>query len=127
MSKYAQAAVETVRKNQGKSSLDMRQEWDKTMMEYYPTKKPSREKGCPRNAFLGLSEAGLIMGIPTGDYGVKPGNVNNRYAVDAVALLQAGSEPDKKQLWAAVTDANKKPNHQMDIVLALLHEGMLNI
>ena len=127
MSKYAQAAVETVRKNQGKSSLDMRQEWDKTMMKYYPTKKPSREKGCPRNAFLGLSEAGLIMGIPTGDYGVKPGNVNKRYAVDAVALLQAGSEPDKKQLWAAVTDANKKPNHQMDIVLALLHEGMLNI
>ena len=127
MSKYAQAAVETVRKNQGKSSLDMRQEWDKTMMEYYPTKKPSREKGCPRNAFLGLSEAGLIMGIPTGDYGVKLGNVNKRYAVDAVALLQAGSEPDKKQLWAAVTDANKKPNHQMDIVLALLHEGMLNI
>lgn len=33
MSKYTQAAVDTVRKNQGKSSLDMRQEWDKTMME----------------------------------------------------------------------------------------------
>jgi hypothetical protein len=29
MPKYAQAAVDTVRKNQGKSSLDMRQEWDK--------------------------------------------------------------------------------------------------
>jgi len=33
MSKYAQAAVDTVRINRGKSSLDMRQEWDKTMME----------------------------------------------------------------------------------------------
>lgn len=67
MSKYALAAVETVRKNQGKSSPDMRLEWDKMMMEYYPTKKPSRDKGCPRNAFLGLSEAGLITGIPAGN------------------------------------------------------------
>lgn len=127
MSKYAQAAIDTVRKNQGKSSLDMRQEWDKTMMEYFPTQKPSRVKGCPRNAFLGLSEEGLIIGIPAGDYGVRKGNVNKQYAVDAVTLLKAGDEPDKKQLWAVVADAKKALNHQMDIVLALLREGMLNI
>lgn len=96
-------------------------------MEYYPIQKPSRVKGCPRNAFLGLSEEGLIIGIPAGDYGVRKGNVNKRYAVDAAALLQAGGEPDKKQLWAVVADAKKAPNHQMDIVLALLREGMLNI
>ncbi len=127
MSKYAQAAVDTVRRNQGKNSPDMRQEWDKTMVEYFPGKKPSREKGCPRNAFLGLSEEGRIIGIPAGNYGVRKGNVNKRYAIDATRFLQAGGKSEKNQLWAAVTDAKKTQYHQMEIVLALLREGMLKV
>lgn len=48
MSKYAQAAVDTVRKNHGKSSLDMRQEWDKTMMELKASPIPAPHHHPPQ-------------------------------------------------------------------------------
>ncbi|MBP2170231.1 hypothetical protein J2125_003423 [Erwinia toletana] len=124
MSKYAQAAVVTVRKNQGKQSPDMRQEWEKTMAEYFPTQETSRKKSCPKNAFLGLCEAGLIVGIPAGSYGLKPENVNKRYAVDAVQRATGGIT-DKNELWKAVAGANKTHNSQMDIVLELLRANLL--
>lgn len=48
MAKYAQAAVDTVRNNQGKSSLDMRQEWVKTMMELKASPLPDPHRHPPQ-------------------------------------------------------------------------------
>jgi len=124
MTKYAQAAIETVRKNQGKASPDMRLEWEKTMMEFFPTQEASRKKGCPKNAFLGLCEDGYIIDIPKGDYGVKKGSLNKGYATKAANLALKGLT-NEKELWAIVASADKRPNSQMSIVLALLNANML--
>lgn len=126
MSKYAQAAVDTVKRNQKNQSPDMRLEWEKTMVEYFPAQEASRKKGCPKNAFLGLCEAGLIVDIPAGDYGLKQGNVNKGYAVKATALASNGVT-HKRELWEAVAGSNKKHNHQIDIVLALMKANLLTL
>jgi hypothetical protein len=42
--------------------------WDRAMEILYPTSPSARKKGCPRGAFLGLCEEGLVKGIPAGDY-----------------------------------------------------------
>jgi hypothetical protein len=48
--------------------------------------KSNREKPCPKGAFLGLCEEGLIVGVRRGSYtrSVK----NKRYAVNAVKALR---------------------------------------
>jgi hypothetical protein len=39
-------------------------QWDSAMETLYPTSPTARKKGCPRGAFLGLCEEGLVKGIP---------------------------------------------------------------
>ena len=59
--------------------------WESAMEKLYPTSAAARKKGCPRGAFLGLGEEGLVMGIPAGPY--KASREDKAYAVRAVALL----------------------------------------
>lgn len=83
----------------------------------------SRKKGCPRSAFLGLCEAGLVEGIPAGEYiGSKK---NKQYAVDAVRLLveDASLINDLPTLWKRLTP--KQHNQQMNVVAALWNEGFI--
>ncbi|WP_279048376.1 DUF6979 family protein [Cedecea davisae] len=125
MNKYALAARITVERNAQKMTPDMSVEWQLTMNEIFPNQMSSRKKGCPRGAFLGLCEEGLIKGIPAGDYGLKPASVNKYYAVKAADLLLSGEKLGSKSLWARVTDPEKKHNSQMDIVLELHRHGYL--
>ena len=84
----------------------------------------SREKCCPRDAFLGLCAAGLIDGIPAGDY--TRSEDNKRYATTAAAALK--SRPllaaNKSLLWAEVA-GDKRANSQMDVVVALWNNKLL--
>ncbi|GHU02252.1 hypothetical protein FACS1894147_03740 [Spirochaetia bacterium] len=91
----------------------------------------SEEKGCPKDAFLGLCSARLVKGIPPGTY---TGSVkNSMYATSAVALLKASlplptNEPS--ELWRLTLssigeDVNKTHNSQMDVVLALWNNGWI--
>lgn len=126
MSKYAQAAVQTVRRNQNKKTPDMRSEWEISMREMFPTQEASRKKGCPKNAFLGLCEEGYVVGIPLGSYNVKAKNRNKNYAIDAAKLVSNGLI-DEKMLWIAVAGPRKTSNSQVKIVLALFEAKMLII
>lgn len=62
--------------------------------------KSSREKGCPKNAFLGLCEEGLVKGIQPGAYlkSKKP-NLNTKYAIEAAALIKKNPRIAKNELW----------------------------
>jgi hypothetical protein len=40
--------------------------WESAMEKLYPTSEAARKKGCPRGAYLGLCEEGLVKGIPAG-------------------------------------------------------------
>lgn len=37
--------------------------YEKAVEEVFPNSKSSQEKSCPKNAFLGLCEEGLVKGI----------------------------------------------------------------
>lgn len=99
--------------------------WDNAMETLYPTSPTARKKGCPRGAFLGLCEEGLVKGIPAGNYTASKDN--KAYAVRAAALLIEGTRSwSITELWRAVTnDPEKTHNSQMDIVLALWKNGLI--
>jgi hypothetical protein len=87
-------------------------------------------KGCPKNAFLGLCEVGLVKGIKPGSYFKrKKPNVNKQYAITALDLLASDSNLSKNELWNKVREelnlGEKKHNSQMDVVLELWNEGLI--
>jgi len=85
-------------------------------------------KSCPRNAFLGLCEAGAVVGIKPGKYGAPRNNKNGRYALNALGILQASPMAchDKQELWAKATaPQHLLENQQMDVVLALWEHKLL--
>ena len=99
--------------------------WESAMEKLYPTSPSAQKKGCPRGAFLGLCEEGLVKGIPAGRYTAS--KENKAYAVQAVVLLTEGARNwSIGELWRAVSNgAEKTHNSQMDVVLALWNNGLI--
>jgi hypothetical protein len=95
------------------------------MEKLYPTSPAARRKSCPRGAFLGLCEEGLVKGIPRGQYTAS--KEDKAYAVRAAALLAEGTQSwSRSTLWQAVTDdPHKAHDSQLDVVLALWKNGMI--
>ena len=97
----------------------------------FPASLRSQDKNCPKNAFLGLCEEGLVKGIPRGKY---TKSVQNKlYAITAVEFLKEwrNSSLSPIDLWPAVLrklneDSEKRHNSQMNVVLALWNEGLIN-
>jgi len=93
--------------------------WESAIAEV-TTSRSVRATYCPKNAFLGLCEAGVIAGIPAGRYGAPVPNKNGQYALEAWRVLQ--SEPylsdDKTALWARLNGPDTQ-NGQMDVVVDL--------
>lgn len=86
----------------------------------------SRDKSCPRDAFLGLCEHGCVVGVAQGNYTRSVSN--KRYAVAAVAILKKNPELSEcdRDLWKAVTrGASLTHNGQMDVVNSLFRAGHL--
>jgi hypothetical protein len=85
----------------------------------------SKKKGCPKNAFLGLCEEGLIKDVPRGSY--THSKKNKKYALDAVAILKRCPALATKpvDLWDKVTSGKVNPNQQMDVVISLWSSGLI--
>jgi hypothetical protein len=122
--RYGEAAIMATRQA---SSADINPvaRWESAMERLYPTSPAARKKGCPRGAFLGLCEEGLVKGIPAGHYTASKDN--KAYAVRAAALLTEGKQSwSTSALWQAVTnDPEKTHKSQMDIVLALWKNNLI--
>lgn len=122
--RYGEAALIATRQG---SSADVNPvaRWESAMERLYPTSPAARKKGCPRGAFLGLCEEGLVKGIPAGHYTASKDN--KAYAVRAAALLTEGKQSwSTSALWQAVTnDPEKTHKSQMDIVLALWKNNLI--
>lgn len=95
------------------------------MESLYPTSPTARNKACPRGAFLGLCEKGLVKETPAGRHTAARGN--KAYAVRAAPLLAEGRQNlSTGSLWRAVTDDPEKThNSQMDVVLALWKNALI--
>ena len=126
MSKYGTIAVCAAKKVREGNGLCPISAWKTSAEEIFPEQKEKegREKSCPRNAFLGLAEEGLICSIPPGSY---TRSIDNKgYALEAVKLLQ--TSPDlsdhSTQLWECVMQGQiKQRNGQMDVAIALWKNG----
>jgi hypothetical protein len=125
MSGYGKAAVRAV-ELYTTGLVDSPQEaWDWATAEVFGGTS-SQEKGCPKGAFLGLCEAGLIRGVPRGAY--TRSRKNKKYALEAVALLKGNPAlaADRAGLWSAIVRGeSKKHNQQMDVVVSLWNKGLL--
>ena len=112
----------------GPESKSPREAWDVAISQFTKSKS-SRRKGCPKSAYLGLCEAGLVLGIPAGKHGAPDDNRNGRYAEDACRLLL--SKPmlgaNKKALWERIPEPKAaNENGQIDVVVALWSERLLH-
>ena len=127
MSPYSQAALAAVEACRKTRDLDPVTAWNTAIPLFCKTPQ-AQKKGCPRNTFLGLCEAGLVAHIPAGNY--TRSKLNKAYALKAVTLLQTRPKfaEDPRTLWREVMrggDEDKKPNGQMEIVIALREKGLL--
>ena len=126
MSKYGDAAVRAVKLFTSGEANTPEVAWNKATIYYFGENTSSQVKGCPKGAFLGLCEHGLIKGIPKGTYcnSIK----NKGYAIRAVSILKANPNrlPDSKTLWSIIQDGiEKKHNSQMDVVLSLWEHRLI--
>ena len=122
--KYGEAALMAARMDAHGKAIVPQNRWLEATKKLYPTSPSAQRKGGPRFAFLSLCDAGLVKGIPPGQYA--PSNKDKSYALRAVALLNAGTHKTVSTLWAEVTDGDNIPHSsQMDVVLALWKNDLI--
>jgi hypothetical protein len=127
LNKYAQSALKAAQLLKD-LEISLEDAWFQATTEFYVEGTSAQEKGCPKYAFLGLCEEGLIRGVPCGRYILKPNNKNKVYAIQAVVFLKASPElaEDKNELWKKVIKGVKQQhNFQMDVVLALWDNDLI--
>ena len=110
------------------TNMSPEQAWDITTSKEFGRGTNLQKKGCPKGAFLGLCEQGMIKGVPIGTY--THSLENKRYAVRAVRVLKEKPEliDDEDKLWLEVLSGKfVQPNHQLDIVISLWKNNYINI
>jgi hypothetical protein len=125
MHKYGLAAIKAVELVTSGLAKGPAYAWEKATTEIFESGTSSQKKGCPRDAFLGLCEDGLVKGIPGGCY--TRSKKNKAYAVRAVRVLKETpkSTYDPSELWSEVIGSRKTHNGQMNVVLSLWGAGLL--
>jgi hypothetical protein len=125
MNKYREAAVLAVELLNNEDSSDPAEAWEKAAKKTFPSSVSLQDKGCPKGAFLGLCNEGMIEGLAPGRYS-KPSK-NGEYAVQAVEILRKNrflvSQPE--MLWKKIA-GTKSQNHQMDVVIGLWEQSLIS-
>src|SRR5438874_13799853 len=81
-------------------------------------------KSCPKSAFLGLCEEGLLRSIDAGHY--TRSRRSRAFALAAVERLRGNpSLAAKKADLEADVYGDRAPNGEVDVVLALWQRGMI--
>ena len=126
--RYGSVAIRAVELAQG--GMGPVEAWKKSAKEVFSSKQSaSRVKPCPKCAFLGLAEDGLIRDVPRGNYTTSYSS--KWYAVEAVKLLRTSPSLEKNntELWNRVTHNQPEARNQqgeMDVVLALWKAGLIS-
>lgn len=126
MGKYGKAAILARDLLLKHSNLDPLEAWNWAVAKVFPDSLSSREKSCPRGAFLGLCSEGLLHYIPPGSY--TKSKDNRRYAIQAVKALslEASLADRADELWEKVILGERKvQNSQMDVVISLWKAGAI--
>ena len=122
MGNYGRAAVRAVKLIHDGTCKNPEDAWRKALNEYTHSES-SRNKSCPREAFLGLCEEGIVVGIPAGKY--TRSKKNKTYAIKAVEMLRkSGRKLNQSDLWTEIAPG-VAPDGQMDVVLSLWEQGLI--
>ncbi|CRY31655.1 DUF6979 family protein [Yersinia enterocolitica] len=127
---YGDTAIEVVKHYI--RGQDLEESWLR-QITFFTTSEVSREKGCPRSAFLGLCEDGWVKGIKRGNYILRRRKYPNNkdYAVEGAKIVLANPSKEylASQLWAEVKRAllggAENHNQQMTVVIALMNNDLL--
>lgn len=118
---YGEVAIRAIQIYKKENSL--RESWSLAAKEIFDSES-SQKKSCPKSAFLGLCEEGLVKGVKSGNYlkSKKP-NLNKKYALVTINILSKKTNFSKKELWNKVREelflGEKSHNSQMGVVFAL--------
>lgn len=125
MNNYGKSAIRAVEIIHSGEALFTEVAWIKATTEFFNTKT----KVCPRSAFLGLCEAGLVKGVYQTNIKKPLKNTTNKdHAIEAVKLLsqnEAYATYTSLQLWRTMVGDSKSHNFQLDVVLALWNNDMI--
>ena len=131
MGQYGQAALDAVQLLRTRLAQGPQEAWRQATISRFGNGTPSQEKSCPRGAFLGCCEDGLVRRVPAETY--TRSRENKRYAVTAINLIKANpslASLGERALWKRVLAHLKLPtdkayNDQMDVVLTLFRNGLM--
>jgi hypothetical protein len=126
MTKYGRSAIDAVRFIRKGTVQSPQKAWNKATTAIFGEGTSSQLKGCPKGAFLGLCQEGLIEGIPPGKY--TQSEKNKRYAVLSVEAIKSNPDlaSDKHALWTLIlVQEIKAHNQQLDVVTALWRAGLI--
>lgn len=120
MNKYgavAEIAVQLLAIGKYKSP---REAWNAAGALVFEGSRSSREKSCPRDAFLSLCGVGAVEGVPAREY--TRSKKNRTYVLRALAAPR--DDPaliyDEKEFWQLATNgANTRHNSQLDVLAEL--------
>ena len=126
---YGAVAVKAVKLITSGSFKNPSYAWDESARGVLESKS-TKEKGCPKGAFLGLCEEGFVKEVPCGNY--TSSKDNKRYALKAVQLLKKNYQlsNNKQKLWDEVMKLEGKDiqhSGQMDVIIALWKKGLIDV
>ncbi len=98
--------------------------WDQAWSDEDRPGRKTQRKYCPRGAFLGLVDAGLLIGADPGGYARRL-KTSHLLAIAGVQLLRQDSSlaSDPDSMWQLLKTEQSTHNGQMDVVAALWNEG----
>ena len=126
MTKYGEVATRAVGLLLWEPDTSPVEAWASAAARVFPDSPSSREKGCPKSAFLGLCEEGIVAGVSPGSY--TRSVLNKEYAVRGLGALRSLPElaTDPRQLWLTATNGKHvQPNSQMEVLTALWDAGLV--
>jgi hypothetical protein len=127
MGKFGEVAIEATCLLNSAEVSDPREAWHSAAQALLSYSTSMMRKHCPRNAYLGLCEVGLVKGAPRGPWITS--DDNKLYAVRAVQELRIDRrwlDRPKIHLWRLVSRSEiKAQNNQIDVVFALWTKGLI--
>lgn len=126
MSDYREVA-RTARSYVISQGMSPREAWDEAAMKAFKNSASRAKNGYPRGTFLGLCAAGLVKGIPAGEYADRAGDAVT-YAPRFIELLRKDPdyEDEPEFLFTDATDGKMlKDNGQLDVVFGLWNHGLI--
>ncbi|UFH69707.1 DUF6979 family protein [Morganella morganii] len=124
MATYGKTAVQTVLNYD--AAGDLAKQWE-VQISSLTQSGSVINKGCPRAAFLGLCEEGVVKNIPENNYGA--GEKNKHHALKILELAQANSGITAAECFRMYQESNpdlpKTHNGQADVVISLLEANLI--